>query len=133
MIRFTCGLLALSSLFAQSPRPSLTVFAASDLGPALHQIVPPFEQQARATVVVVLGSSGTLAQQIRNGAPADVFLSANDTFVDQLIAERVLTASSRRGYARGQIVIAALKSAGVRPSTLQALSDPKVRRIAIAN
>ena len=56
---------------------ALTVFAASDLGPAFRQLVPAYERQTGVKVTVVLGSTGVLTQQIRNGAPADVFFAAN--------------------------------------------------------
>ena len=79
-----------ASAAAQAPSPAaLTVFAASDLGPAFKQIVPQFERKARARVTLVLGSTGMLAQQIRNGAPADVFFAANETFVTELAAENL--------------------------------------------
>jgi molybdate transport system substrate-binding protein len=126
-------LLAVSFAGAQVPPPELTVFAASDLGPALQKIVPPFEQQAHAKVTVVLGSSGTLAQQIRNGAPADVFLAANESFIDGLVPEGLVLAESRLRYARGRLVTVTLKSSAIRVDSLQALADPKVRRVAIAN
>src|SRR5215212_626394 len=66
---------------AGQTRRAITVFAASDLGPVLQRIVPPFEKTSGATVTVALGSSGTLAQQIRNGAPADVFFAANESYI----------------------------------------------------
>ena len=63
------------------------VFAASDLGPPFKQIVPEFEWKTRIDVTLVLGSTGMLAQQIRNGAPADVFFAANESFIKELAAE----------------------------------------------
>jgi molybdate transport system substrate-binding protein len=124
---------AVSFAGAQAPSPELTVFAASDLGPALQQIAPLFEKTARAKVTVVLGSSGTLAQQIRNGAPADVFLAANESFIDGLVPEGLVLSDSRLRYARGRIVTVTLKSSAIHADSLQALADPKVRRVAIAN
>ena len=119
--------------FAQVPHRALIVFAASDLGPALQKIVPQFEKTARAKVTVALGSSGTLAQQIRNGAPADVFFAANESFIDGLIPDGLVLSQSRLRYARGRIVIVTLHSSPARVKSLQDLADPKVRRIAIAN
>ncbi len=127
------ALLAVSFAGAQTPRPELTVFAASDLGPALQNIVPPFEKQAHAKVTVVFGSSGTLTQQIRNGAPADLFLAASESFIDGLVPERLVVLESRLRYARGRIVTVTPKSSAIRIVSLQDLADPKVRRIAIAN
>jgi molybdate transport system substrate-binding protein len=120
--------------FAQAaPVHALIVFAASDLGPVLQKIVPAFEKTAHAKVTVALGSSGTLAQQIRNGAPADVFFAANESFIDGLMPDELVLSQSRLLYARGRIVLVTLHSSGARINSLQDLADPKVRRIAIAN
>src|SRR3990172_796332 len=51
----------------QAPSAAIMVFAASDLGPPFAQIAPPFERKTRTEVTLVLGSTGMLAQQIRNG------------------------------------------------------------------
>ena len=128
---FTAVVLAVS--FAGAQAPELTVFAASDLGPALQKIVPLFEKTAGAKVTVVLGSSGTMAQQIRNGAPADIFLAANESFIDGLVPDGLVLVESRVRYARGRIVTVTLKSSAIRVDSLQTLADPKVRRVAIAN
>lgn len=117
------------------PRPSapLTVFAAADLGPAFKQIVPAFEQKSHTKVTVVLGSTGMLAQQIRNGAPADVFFAANESFIKELEAENLTRRTTGALYARGRIAIVALEASGIRISGLADLSNARVRRIAIAN
>ena len=100
-----------ASAAAQTPSPvALTVFAASDLGPAFKQIVPQFERKARARITLVLGSTGMLAQQIRNGAPADVFFAANETFVTELSSEQLTLKPSEAVYARGRVAVVALRS-----------------------
>ena len=116
-----------------APSVVLTVFAASDLGPAFKRIVPQFERKSRVRITLVLGSTGMLAQQIRNGAPADVFFAANETFVRQLSSERLTLQSSEAVYARGRVAVVALKTAGVHVDSLTDLADPRVRRVAIAN
>src|SRR5688572_33134514 len=114
------------------PPISLTVFAASDLGPPFKQIVPQFERQSGIDVTLVLGSTGMLAQQIRNGAPADVFFAANESFVDSIASENLTLRQTNTLYARGRIAIVTLKSGGVRVNDLDDLADPRVRRIALA-
>jgi molybdate transport system substrate-binding protein len=111
----------------------LTVFAAADLGPPLKQIAPQFERQTGASVTIVLGSTGMLAQQIRNGAPADVFFAANESFVTDLAAENLTLPASHTLYARGRIALVTLKSSGIRIADLTDLANSRVRRIAIAN
>jgi molybdate transport system substrate-binding protein len=81
----------------------------------------------------VLGSSGNLAQQIRNGAPADVFFAANESFIEGLVSDGLVFPESRLRYARGRLVSVTLTSAAVRVTSLHDLADPKVRRVAIAN
>ena len=123
-----------ASAAAQTPSlVALTVFAASDLGPAFKQIVPQFERKAGARVTLVLGSTGMLAQQIRNGAPADVFFAANETFVTQLSSEQLTLQQSQEVYARGRIALVALRSGPVHIDSLTDLADARVKHIAIAN
>jgi molybdate transport system substrate-binding protein len=112
---------------------AITVFAAADLGPAFKQLVPAFERQTGTRVTLVLGSTGLLTQQIRNGAPADVFFAANATYVDQLSAESLARNGSRTRYARGRIALVSLKASGVGIADLKALAAPAIRRVAIAN
>jgi molybdate transport system substrate-binding protein len=119
---------------AQQPPPaSLMVFAASDLGPAFSQIVPQFERKTRTDVTLVLGSTGMLAQQIRNGAPADVFFAANESFITDLARENLTLRQTNTLYARGRIATVTLKSGGIRINDLKDLAHPRVKRIAIAN
>jgi molybdate transport system substrate-binding protein len=117
----------------QSASTPLIVFAASDLGPPFKLIVPQFERVTGADVTLVLGSTGMLAQQIRNGAPADVFFAANESFIDTLTAENLTLRRTTALYARGRIATVTLRSAGLRINDLSDLADPRVRRIAIAN
>jgi molybdate transport system substrate-binding protein len=117
---------------AASPVP-LTVFAASDLGPPFKQIIPKFERQSGRDVTLVLGSTGMLAQQIRNGAPADVFFAANESFITTLASENLTLRQTNALYARGRIAIVTLRSGGLRIDDLKGLADTRVRRVAVAN
>ena len=125
---------AAAAVQAQAPAPApLMVFAASDLGPAFAQIVPQFERTTRSEVTLVLGSTGMLAQQIRNGAPADVFFAANESFIAGLASENLTLRQTHAIYARGRIATVALRSAGMRINDLKDLADGRIKRIAIAN
>lgn len=114
-------------------RPALTVFAASDLAFAFRELAPRFEQATGARLTLVFGSTGNFAQQIRQGGPVDVFFAADQSFVDALVAERVLLGETRTLYARGRIVLATARAFGARLTDLRALLDPKIRHVAIAN
>ena len=113
--------------------PTLTVFAASDLAFAFRELVPSFERASGAKVTLVLGSTGNLAKQIEHGAPADVFFAANQTFVDDLLAKGALLEETRVLYAQGRIVLATARAAGPKLTALAQLSEPRIRRVAIAN
>jgi molybdate transport system substrate-binding protein len=112
---------------------TITVFAASDLGPAFKQIVPQFEAQTRTSVTLVLGSTGTLTQQIRNGAPADVFFAANESFIESLAKESLTRKETNTVYATGRIALVKLKSTAMVVRELKDLANPRVKRVAIAN
>ncbi len=112
---------------------ALTVFGAADLAFAFEEIVPRFEKATGAKVTLVLGSTGNLAKQIENGAPADVFFAANVGFVDGLVAGSAVRADTRALYAQGRIVLASERGSGIGLSSLADLRRPEVKRIAIAN
>jgi len=101
---------------ADADPPSLTVFAAADLAFAFNEIAPRFEKATGARVTLVFGSTGNFAHQIRQGGPADVFFAADQSFIDSLIAERVLLRETRTLYAQGRIVLATARSVRGSPS-----------------
>lgn len=126
-------LLASASPAAGAPSPALTVYAASDLAFAFRELVPLFERETGAGVTLVLGSTGNLARQIEHGAPADVFFAANVGYVDGLRARAAIDPQTQTIYARGRIVLAAVKASGLELRQLGDLLRPEVRRVAIAN
>jgi molybdate transport system substrate-binding protein len=84
-------------------RPTL-VAAASDLAFALDEIATAFERQEGHRVEIVYGSSGTLTRQIQDGAPFEVFFSADEAFAERLV-EAGLTRDEGTLYAIGRIVL----------------------------
>jgi molybdate transport system substrate-binding protein len=112
----------------------LVVAAASDLRPAFEQLGELFEDERDVAVVFDFGSSGQLAQRIIEGAPFDVFASADAGFVDQVLEAGVGEAGTRATYAFGRIVLwsdATDRVGWATPAELAA--DPGVTTIAIAN
>ena len=108
--------------------------AASDLQAVLPTLAARFEQQTGVSVRLTLGSSGNFFSQLQNGAPFDVFLSADLDYPERLIAAGLGLRDSLYAYATGRIVVWARKDTGLDLRRgLQALTDPRVRRIAIAN
>jgi molybdate transport system substrate-binding protein len=116
---------------AQTP---LTVVAASDLQSALPAIAAQFEKDARQKVTLSFAASGALFAQIQNGAPFDVFLSADIDYPRRLEATGLAEPGSLYQYASGHLVLWARSDSGidVRPG-LVVLRTPAVKRIAIAN
>lgn len=109
----------------------ITIAAASDLRYALNDIVSLFQQQyPSAGIDVIFGSSGKITTQIVNGAPYDIFFSADVEFPKRLHRDG-LTATEPSVYAIGRIVLWS-KRHNASVMTLHDLVDPSIRRIAIA-
>jgi len=75
-----------SCLWLHAQAQEITVAAASDLQFAMQAVAARFEKQSGTPVKVVYGSSGNFFQQIQNGAPFDLFFSANADYVWKLQA-----------------------------------------------
>jgi molybdate transport system substrate-binding protein len=125
-----CLVLACRPASAQS----LTVAAASDLQSALPEIVAQFEKQTRQHVRLTFGSSGNFFTQIQNGAPFDVYLSADIDYPRRLEASGEAEPGSLCRYATGRIVLWTRNDSGIDVRRgLMVLDDARVRRIALAN
>lgn len=126
-------LIACSLLFAAPAHAEkITIAAAADLKFAMDEIAATFRKISPADEVdVIYGSSGKFYTQIQQGAPYDLFFSADIAFPREM-ANAGLAASEVKPYAVGRIV---LWSATMDASkmTLDSLTDPKITRIAIAN
>jgi len=111
------------------------VAAASDLNFAMKEIVSSFEHKTGNKVALTLGSSGNFYQQILQGAPYQVFLSADIDYARRLESDGRVEPGSLFIYGRGRIVVWALRSAKVNPeiSKMDSLLPPSVKNIAIAN
>ena len=78
-------------------------------------------------------SSGVLAEQIKQGAPYDVFMAANEAFVRDLAGGGFIRPDSVQAYARGSLVLAVHGDLGDRIRSLADLASPDVKKIALAN
>lgn len=113
----------------------LSVAAASDLNFAFKEIVTQFERQTGTHVKLSLGSSGNLFSQIQNGAPFDLYFSADIRYPQKLEESGHAVPGSLYRYATGRIVVwvPARSSLDLAQRGIEALRDPTVRKIAIAN
>jgi molybdate transport system substrate-binding protein len=112
---------------------TLTVAAASDLIPAFERIGATFNEQTPYTVQFTFGSSGLLAQQVESGAPIDVYVSANEEYVDELNEKGLLIEDTVQAYALGRIVLWSLNEDFGSLPDVESLNTPDINRIAIGN
>jgi molybdate transport system substrate-binding protein len=125
--------LAAAALLPRTVRaqtPALLVFAAASLADALAEIARAFESARGTRVDLALGGSNDLARQIRAGAPADVFVSADRARVDELLAAGLVRAADRLDLLSNRlaVVVPARSSATVAAAADLARFD----RIALA-
>ncbi len=113
----------------------ITVAAASDLSFAFKEITALFEQTTGTHVKLSLGSSGNFFSQIQNGAPYDLYFSADSRYPHKLVESGHAVASSLYIYAVGRIVlwVPTLSALPIEQRGLEVLLDPTVKKIAIAN
>lgn len=110
----------------------ITIAAAADLKFAMDEIVAGFKtEHPTDEIQVTYGSSGKFQTQIQQGAPFDLFFSADISFPREL-AKAGHAASETRPYAVGRIVLWSNVMDTTR-MTIASLADPKISRIAIAN
>ncbi|MGA7156591.1 MAG: molybdate ABC transporter substrate-binding protein [Acidobacteriaceae bacterium] len=131
--------LGLLMMFIGHPLPAhaqskeLHIAAASDLQPVLPALAAEYEHATGVKVIPSFGSSATLTQQLTNGDPQDVFLSADYVHPEELVAAGLTTEKAPIPYAHGVLVLWARHDSPAQPLTLNMLTSPKVKKIAIAN
>ncbi|MGF1538558.1 MAG: molybdate ABC transporter substrate-binding protein [Elainellaceae cyanobacterium] len=129
------GAIACSSISdSKASRPDgaviLTVSAAASLQDALKDIQVVYQAEApEATVVYNFGSSGSLAQQIAQGAPVDVFLSASVPWMDSLEAKGEILEESRRNLLQNAMVLIAPQDTAI--ASFEDLTTDTARKIAM--
>lgn len=135
--RFLLTLLLLLALAAGiRAQGTVTVAAAADLQFALADVKAAFVQaHPGVQVAMTYGSSGNAFAQIVNGAPFDVFLSADGSYPEKLVQEGLAEVGSAFRYSRGRLVLWVPKGSPVPLERLgmKALLDPTARKVAIAN
>lgn len=112
---------------------TLRIAAASDLQPVMPAFARAFERETGIKLEVSFGSSSALATQIENGAPFDVFLGADFSFPEKVVAAGLADEKAPVAYAGGTLVLWARKDSPIQPVSVDRLSDPKVTRIAVAD
>lgn len=116
---------------AAAGQAPLRVAAAADLEPVLPPILEQFEHATGIHAETTYQASAMLTTQILNGAPFDLFLSANTDYPQRLVAAGAAEAPVI--YAKGTLVLWQRNDAGLPPPSLDVLRDPRLQRLAIAN
>jgi molybdate transport system substrate-binding protein len=124
-----CSGLAISA----AAQKTIQVAAAADLAPVLPAIIQEFKAKTGIEARASYASSATLATQIANGGPFDLFLSADMGFAQRVIDEGGAVSARPVPYAQGTLVLWERNDGPVHPLTLEALTAPSVRSLAIAN
>lgn len=125
-------LLALTAHVAIVGAEEVKAAVAANFTAAIKKIAPLYEQKSGNKLIASFGSTGQLYAQIRNGAPFDVLLAADDTTPKKLVAEGSAVADSYFVYARGRL---ALWSAtpGYVDDKGEILKSDRFSKIAVAN
>ncbi len=131
LVALSCGQTTSDSGGQASPS-EITVAAASDLRPAFEALAEVFERENGTRVTLTFGSSGQLREQVLNGAPFDLFASANVAYVDEVIEAGIGLGETKADYALGRIVLWSPDEASL-PESIDDLASPQYERIAIAN
>jgi molybdate transport system substrate-binding protein len=119
---------------ARADAAELKIAAAADLTFAFKDVVAQYQKQTGNVVKLSYGSSGNFFSQIQNGAPFDLFFSADIGYPQKLEAAGLTVPGSTYEYATGKIVIWVPNASKIDLSRgLGTLLDPGIRKIAIAN
>ncbi len=100
-------LLCLPSAAAQTDKPTIIVFAAASLTDALQEVGDGFRKNSSIPVKFSFAASSALARQIENGAPADVFFSADLEWMDYLQTRKLIQVATRHDVLGNQLVLVA--------------------------
>jgi molybdate transport system substrate-binding protein len=135
VFRLICSLLlAFAGLSDTAAAEELKIAAAADLQFVFQEISMRFQRETGHAVELTFGSSGNFFSQIQNGAPFDMFFSADVDYPAKLQAAGLVEPGTPSRYASGRIVLWVPKNSLIDVQKgVQILVDSKVRKIAIAN
>lgn len=123
-IKWVGGVALASGLVAQvAAAEKITVFAAASLTNALQDIATEYQKGKEVEVVSSFASSSTLARQIEQGAPADMFISADQQWMDYAIDKQQMVKDTRYTLLGNELVLIAAKSAKQDKITINQQTD----------
>ncbi len=117
---------------AQGP-VEVTVYAAASLRNVLEELAPALERATRVKLVFNFGASNDLARQIEAANKADVFFSADESWMDHLAKAGMIDPGSRRSLLSNRLVVVAPQDSILRIGSARDVAAPAVRRLSLAN
>lgn len=138
-MRFLAAGLVVGALACAAPWESVaapaevTVFAAASLTDALETIASVYRKQSRVKIVFNFAGSNVLARQIEQGAPADIFFSANLEQMETVEGKNLVDRSSRKNLLSNQLVIVVPADRGLRIQSPADLLSGRFRRVVLAD
>ena len=125
--------LLLAALFPGHCRAAeLNVFAAASLTDALQEIAAGYEKGGGDLIVLNLGASSALARQIQEGAPADLFLSADEEKMNGLERQKLLLPGTRKSVLSNTLVVVVPADSTLKIAGVKDLARPGIRALALA-
>jgi molybdate transport system substrate-binding protein len=116
-----------------SPAPAeIVVYAAASLRDVLQRLAPACETSIGARLVFNFGASNDLARQIEAAGKADVFLSADEAWMDRVAKAGLVDAASRRSLLSNRLVVVGASDSVLKIASASDLGSPAVRRVALA-
>jgi molybdate transport system substrate-binding protein len=115
------------------PAAEISVFAAASLTEALREIAAGYQKQTGNRILFNFAGSSTLARQIEEGAPADLFFSADEAQMNRLEKKGAIVAQSRKDLLSNSLVIVVAARNGARIHSPTDLTNPGVRRITLGD
>lgn len=130
------GILLFGLLLAAPPKAQasqeVVIAAAASLTDALTEIGAVYNKQhPNVKLNFNFGSSGTLQKQIENGAPIDIFISAADQNMDELVAKQLIDTSTRRNLASNRLVLIVPKDSKIKSNRFKDVLEPAITHLAI--
>ncbi len=121
-----------SSEAPAASKTTLTVSAAASLTDALNECKQAYEQEhSTVSVTYIFGSSGKLAQQIEQGAPTDLFLSASAKDMDTLQQKQLIAADTRTTFAKNELALIIPADSKLTLTSFEDLRDAPLSHLAI--
>lgn len=129
---FLAVIISFNIAFVASAKPIITVAAAANVQYAMSEIKTEFQKETGIEISVIIGSSGQLTAQIKEGAPFDIFISADMKYPNTLYKEGIAI-DTPSVYAYGSLVIWTMNKNFKFDKRLKILLDKNIKKIALAN